>query len=127
MGHLTNLFATIIVLGVSAYFSLYASVLFRKYVIKDFKIDPVFNATTFIAQAFIFIQAMACLVIELSILRMKLGVLPPGWSVEASRDYPGKLGGIDLNLLMWVTLAASVVFFLLINYWVATSNKNKER
>lgn len=119
LGHLTNLFATIIVFAISAYVALYVSVLFKRYVIKYFK-------TPFIAQVFIFLQALVCVSEELSILRMNLGILPPGWSPEINGPFPGKLAGIDINLLMWVTLAASLVFFWSINYSIAKDSKRNK-
>lgn len=125
-GHLTNLFATIIVFGISAYVALYSSVLFKRYVIKDFKLHDKFDQTSIIAQVLIFLQAIVCVSLELSILRMKLGILPPGWSPEINGPFPGKLAGIDINLLMWVTLAASLVFFWSINYSIAKDSKRNK-
>jgi hypothetical protein len=112
---LQNFFLGTVVIIISAYVGLYAAVLFRQRLIPRFKQEEHLNAIAGMAQLIIFMIVFAGIGIELSIFRIKLGLVPDGYE----SDFPGTVAGIAVNHAFWIIGACFTGFMMVMNQLIS--------
>lgn len=112
---LQNIALGTVVLMISAYAGLYAAVLFRQRLIPSFKHEEHLNTIGGMAQLIIFMIVFAGIGIELSIFRIKLGLVPDGYE----SDFPGTVAGMAVNHAFWFAGACFTGFMMVMNQLIS--------